>query len=154
MALDMEELNFIPAASHSSARWRFWLEEANRTTSSAKSTGAVLRFPSQTPSSPRLRLELHENYKRDRWQGAALATRTVNKSDFVPRMQTQLFLWLYMRIYRQSSKLQPAWNCGGCLKDKEPSETFWAAVQTWRWNTMFSKKRSCVVCRYKSFIQG
>ncbi|XP_061536021.1 small integral membrane protein 14 isoform X2 [Phycodurus eques] len=53
----------IPAASHSAANrssesWRSRLDEANRTTSSAKSRDAILRPPNWNPSMPRLRLEI------------------------------------------------------------------------------------------------
>jgi len=55
----LEGPTLIQATSHlvsncSSARWRSWLEEANRTSSSRKSRDATMRYPNQTPSFPPL----------------------------------------------------------------------------------------------------
>ncbi|MEQ2259823.1 hypothetical protein XENORESO_019268 [Xenotaenia resolanae] len=63
MASDLEELIFIPAASHlsvnrPSACCRSWLEGASRTTSSAKRRDKIHWYPNQTPSGPWLRLEI------------------------------------------------------------------------------------------------
>ncbi|XP_060894277.1 uncharacterized protein LOC132974322 [Labrus mixtus] len=104
MASDLEVLTLIPAASHSAANhpnacWRFQLEEANKTTSSAKSRDEILRSPNWKPSSPRLLLEILflkiTNRIGDKRQPWRRPTRTGNVSDFVPRMWTQLPLWSY-----------------------------------------------------------
>ncbi|MED6249360.1 hypothetical protein ATANTOWER_012967 [Ataeniobius toweri] len=63
MALDSEELIFIPAASHSAANHpsaccRSWLEGACRTTSSAKTKDEIQWSPNQPPSSPQLHLKI------------------------------------------------------------------------------------------------
>ncbi|MEQ2173912.1 hypothetical protein GOODEAATRI_002477 [Goodea atripinnis] len=63
MASDLEELIFIPAASHSAANrpsacCRSWLEGASRTTSSAQRRDEIHWSPNQTPSGPWLRLEI------------------------------------------------------------------------------------------------
>ncbi|KAI3373536.1 hypothetical protein L3Q82_022139 [Scortum barcoo] len=64
MASDLEVLILIPAASHSAANCcqynaeGSWFDEANRTTSSAKSRDEILWFPNWTPSGPWLRLEI------------------------------------------------------------------------------------------------
>lgn len=60
---DLEVLTLIPAISESASNcpracWRSLSDEANRTTSSAKSREAILRFPKRTLSSPQLLLIL------------------------------------------------------------------------------------------------
>ena len=63
MDSDLEVLILIPAALQSAANrssesWRSWSDEANRTTSSAKSSDLILRSPNRTPSTPWLGLEI------------------------------------------------------------------------------------------------
>ncbi|MEQ2163751.1 hypothetical protein GOODEAATRI_033677 [Goodea atripinnis] len=63
MASDLEELIFIPAASHSAANrpsacCRSWLEGASRTASSAKRRDEIHWSPNLIPSGPWLRLEI------------------------------------------------------------------------------------------------
>ncbi|TWW64124.1 hypothetical protein D4764_03G0011320 [Takifugu flavidus] len=57
MASDLEVLILIPAASHAAANrssdcWRSRADDANRTTSSAKSRDPILRSRNRTPSTP------------------------------------------------------------------------------------------------------
>uniref|UniRef100_A0A3B4ACZ8 DH domain-containing protein n=1 Tax=Periophthalmus magnuspinnatus TaxID=409849 RepID=A0A3B4ACZ8_9GOBI len=110
MALDLEELILIPAASHSAANHpsaccRSWLKEAIRTTSSANSRDEILWFPNQTPSSPWLRLEILfiniMNRTGDKGQPWRSPTCTGNRSDLLPAMRTQLLL----RSYRDQTAL-------------------------------------------------
>jgi len=74
MALYLDELTFIPpashsAANHSSACWRSWLEEAN-------SNHIIRKKQRCDPEGSQIRgTEAHpvcENHKHDRWQGEAL----------------------------------------------------------------------------------
>ncbi|XP_066531597.1 uncharacterized protein [Hoplias malabaricus] len=67
MDSDLEVLILIPTASHSAANWSsksWWtrlrsrLDEASKTTSSAKSRHGILRPPNQTPSAAWLRREI------------------------------------------------------------------------------------------------
>ncbi|MED6268866.1 hypothetical protein CHARACLAT_027052 [Characodon lateralis] len=69
MASDLEELIFIPAASHSAANrpsvcfWS-WLEGASRTTSSAKRRDEIHWSPNQTPLAAS-RNPVHKSYGKD-----------------------------------------------------------------------------------------
>jgi len=80
MASDLEELTFILASSHSAtkcsnAHWSSWLEGANRTTSSAKSRNAILRFqkPDILLSPTTAQDPVRKSHQQDLWQGTALA---------------------------------------------------------------------------------
>ena len=87
---DVEVLSLIPAASHSAANgssksWRSSLDEANRTTSSAKSRSAILRSSNWNPSGPQLRLWIPSiklmNRICDKGQPCRSPTLTGNKSN-------------------------------------------------------------------------
>jgi len=100
MASDLAELTFIPAASHSAVKRSSAAEGhgLKKPTLSAKSRDVTLRFPYQTPSSPRLHLQILSMKTTNRigdeesWRSP---TRTVNEFNWVPRMWTQLLLWWY-----------------------------------------------------------
>ena len=92
----LEVLVFIPAPSHSAANrssesWRSRPDEANRTTSSAKSRDPILKSPNQTPSTPWLRLEIMSlevmNKMSYKEQPRRSPTLTGNESDLLPADQ-------------------------------------------------------------------
>lgn len=74
-------------SNHPSASWRSQTDEANWTTSSAKSRGTILRFPTQTVSSPQLHLMIMSmnitNRKRDKGQPWWRPTSAENVFDHV-----------------------------------------------------------------------
>nr|XP_049573891.1 uncharacterized protein LOC125967159 [Syngnathus scovelli] len=86
MDSDLEVLTLIPTASHSAANrssesWRSRPEEANSTTSSAKSRDAMLRSPNRTPSTPRLRLEiLSIKIMNPHWERIRLTTGSADQT--------------------------------------------------------------------------
>ncbi|MEQ2287580.1 hypothetical protein AMECASPLE_014052 [Ameca splendens] len=104
--LGLEELIFIPAASHSAANrpnacCRSWLEGASRTMSSAKRREEIHWSPNQTSSSPWLRLEIlsikvMNRTKGDIGQACQSTTCTWNRSDLVLAMMTKLLLRSWM----------------------------------------------------------
>ena len=94
----------IPPTSHSAgnrpnASWRLLFDEANRTMSSANSRDGIRRPPNLTPSAAWLCLEIFPlktmNRTGDKGQLWWRLTLTGNKSDFLPAMQTKLWLWQY-----------------------------------------------------------
>lgn len=104
MALELEVVFFIPAASHSAAKhlstssWS-WFEEANRTRSCAKCEDKILWFPNQTTSGPWLHLDILSikiiNRTSYKVQPCQRPTWTGNRFDLLLAMWTKRLLRWY-----------------------------------------------------------
>lgn len=103
--------------------WRLQIDKVNRTTSTAKSRDAVLRFPAQTLSSPWPHLQiLSQCQKQDRRQGAILGDSNTHRelsyilSDFyvstitlqMPSNQQKLHSW--QRLVGKNIDLRQKWR--------------------------------------------